>query len=86
MTFEKGGALLARGRIDSGGLAVGLLEGDRWYRRVEVTERGNFVAIVEADQPGTYVPVVAHAASRGRRDDRSTIFKIGAVARLPAPE
>jgi hypothetical protein len=80
VALEKGSALLAHGRIDSGGLAIGLLRGDRWYRRLELTEPGNFFAIVDVDEAGTYVPILTHQSPRAGWRDRFTIFKFGAIA------
>jgi hypothetical protein len=63
LTLPNGGALIAQGRLDSGGLAVGVLQGDTWYRRAEITEAGNFVAILEVPG-GCYTPAIAKAAPK----------------------
>ncbi len=78
VVLEKGGALLAYGRLESGGLAAGLLKGNRWYRYAAVNERGNFVAIVSVDEAGTYVPIIAHDVPKAQWRNRFTIFRFGA--------
>jgi hypothetical protein len=80
VALTRGGALLAHGRLDSGGLAIGLLSGDRWYRRLELTEPGNFFAIVDVDEGGTYIPVLTHLSPKAGWRDRFTIFRFGALA------
>src|SRR5262249_51501553 len=84
VALENGAALLAHGRVDSGGVAVGLLKGDRWYRRVEITEPGAFMAVVEVPQAGVYVPAIANDAPKNRWPNRFVIFRFG-VAHGDAP-
>jgi hypothetical protein len=73
----QGSALVAYGRVDSGGVAVGLLKDGRWYRSVEITDRGNFVAILDVPDTGVYAPAVAHAAPRALWRNRFLIYRFG---------
>jgi len=77
--LSKGGALIAHGRLDSGGLAVGLLQGDKWHRRTEITEAGTFVAILELPDAGCYTPVITNAAPKDRWRNRFVIYRFGVV-------
>ena len=79
--MDPGSALIAHGRVDSGGLTLGLRTGDGWYRRLDVTEPGNFFAIVEVDRAGTYVPSVSHLSPKSGWLDRFTLVKFGTSAR-----
>lgn len=86
VALEKGGALLAHGRVESGGLTAGLLKGGRWYGYVVMKDLGDFVAIVSVDEAGTYVPIIAHEAPKARWRNRFTIFRFGADPHPLLPE
>jgi hypothetical protein len=52
VALEPGGALVAQGHLDSGGLAVGLSQHGQWRRRLVVSEAGNFIVVLTVDQAG----------------------------------
>jgi len=72
-------ALVVRGRLKSGGLAVGLLEHGRWSSQLVITEPGEFIAVVPAEVPGTYVPIITNATRRDHDRSRFTLSRFGVV-------
>jgi len=61
LAITKGALLVARGRLERGGLAVGIIKDDKWYRQVVIDQPGEFVAAVEVDQAGVFVPMITNA-------------------------
>jgi hypothetical protein len=57
--------LLVAGRIEKGGLTVGLLKGPDWVMRVEVTEPGDFIAMLAPPASGWFAITLAPAAGGG---------------------
>jgi hypothetical protein len=79
VTLTARGALLVQGRIESGGVTLGLVRDGDWYCRVAVTEPGRFVAIVPVSAAGRYEPAIAHDAPKDRWRDRFVIARFGAI-------
>ena len=72
-------ALLVRGRIESGGVSLGVLESGRWHRQVTISEPGDFVAVVGIETPGTFVPIVTNATRRDHDRNTFTLSRFGVV-------
>lgn len=60
---DAGAWLIVQGRLTTGGLTIGVLENKRWARSVNVTNAGEFIAVVEVSQPGRYSAVIANNPS-----------------------
>jgi len=78
--IRAGAFLIARGRLERGGLAVGLLKDDQWYSQVVIDQPGEFIAVVEVAQDGMFAPLITNATDGGR--DRSNRFLISDVGIL----
>jgi hypothetical protein len=65
--------LVVRGRVESGGITVGLQQREQWVRYVNVTGAGDFVAVVEVLEPGSYAIVVANNLGEGMVDKAISI-------------
>jgi hypothetical protein len=76
-TARSAGALLARGTLSQGGLALGVLRGGRWGGQAIVTEPGTFVALVGVDAGGSYVPIITNATRSARDVNRFTLSTFG---------
>jgi hypothetical protein len=57
---KQGSLLLARGRIDDGGISVGLVRDGRWVAQVPVTADGEFIVVVRVPSDGSYSAVLAN--------------------------
>jgi hypothetical protein len=68
--------VVAEGRLERGGLTVGLVNGTGWVARQDVTEPGPFRVVVQAPAQGSYQVVVAN-----RLDDRASRNRF-AIARI----
>lgn len=80
VALEKGAALLAQGRLESGGVLIGLGEPNGgWASQVAVTEPGSFVVIIEVIDPGTYAPLIGCSAARDGERARFLISQFGTV-------
>lgn len=73
------GALVIRGRLVEGGVAIGLLKDRRWYQQVVVTEPGEFLVSIPVDEPGTYQPLVTNAMPPGQRRNRLTLDQVATI-------
>ena len=73
------GALVVRGRLVEGGVAIGLLKDRRWYRQVVVTEPGEFMVSIPVDEPGTYQPLVTNAMPPGQRRSLLTLDQVATI-------
>jgi hypothetical protein len=80
VALEPGGALVAQGRLESGGLAVGLSRNGQWQRRLVVSEAGNFVVVLTVDEAGLYRPELANAAPKDRWRSRFVLTRFGAIS------
>jgi hypothetical protein len=47
-------------RVLGNGVTVGLLKGDRWAGKVDLTSPGEFFAVVDPPGPGAYDVVIAN--------------------------
>jgi hypothetical protein len=72
-------ALLVQGRLDAGGLSFGVLKDQRWYRQVVVRERGEFVAVVNLPDAGTYAPLITNGATQDGERTRFVLSRFGVV-------
>jgi len=81
-----GTLLVARGRLERGGLSVGLIKNDVWSRQVTIDQPGEFVAVVPVDETGTFLPTIANAIQsvRGRRN-QAIITEVGILAAKDSP-
>jgi hypothetical protein len=76
-TAAAGAVFVAEGRVERGGLAIGLLRQGAWYRQTIVQAPGPFVVVVSVDEAGSYVPLITSAMRPGERVNRSEITKAG---------
>jgi hypothetical protein len=65
VALTEGTLLVARGRLERGGLILGVLENDAWHNQVKVDRPGDFVAAVEVGKTGTFTPLVTNALEGG---------------------
>ena len=72
-------ALLVKGHLDSGGLTFGVLNGVRWYRQAIARERGDFVAVVQIPESGTYTPLITNGASKNGDRTSFVLSRFGVV-------
>jgi hypothetical protein len=78
LAMTRGALFVARGRLDRGGLALGLLNNETWHKQVTIDRPGEFVAAVEASQTGAFVPIISNAIkSPGERRNRFIITEVG---------
>jgi len=80
---EAPAALLVAGRLETGGLVVGLLEDDHWYRQQFTGLPGDFVAVIDITKSGTYTPIVTNATARDRDRNRFVLSRFGIVSADP---
>lgn len=80
-----GDLLLAEGRLETGGLTIGLQRGGQWIGQVPVTAAGRFRVSLRVAEPGDYAVVVANQLSGWWPQNRAVVDRIGWV-RQPAPE
>jgi hypothetical protein len=76
-----GRRLVVIGRVDVGGVTVGLLKKDRWAGQVNVSSPGEFTAVVEAPAPGSYAIVVANNVGDPSLHTDVEISRIGWIPR-----
>jgi hypothetical protein len=80
---EAPAALLVAGHLETGGLVVGLLEDDHWYRQQFTGLPGDFVAVIDITKSGTYTPIVTNATARDRDRNRFVLSRFGIVSADP---
>lgn len=78
-----GAALVAQGRLEKGGVAIGLLKDNAWYAQAVVQQQGDFAVVVPVTDAGTYVPLVTNAMPPGDRHNRFLITRIDLVPADP---
>ncbi len=78
-----GSLLLARGRLEEGGISVGLVRNGKWEAQVAVTEPGEFVAIARAPSDGEYSVVVANNLQGSSLHNDVVIRRLGWVPAAP---
>jgi hypothetical protein len=76
---EAPAALLVQGHLDTGGVVVGLLKNNRWYRQQVTSARGDFVAVIEITESGTYTPIVTNATRHNHDLNRFVLSRFGIV-------
>lgn len=84
-TTTGAGVFVVRGRLRQGGVAIGLLKDERWYKQVIVNEPGDFLVAVPVDQPGTYQPLLTNALRPGQRLNQVVIRKVALLPAAVAP-
>ncbi len=80
---DAGAWLIVQGRLATGGLRIGVLENEQWARSVNVTDAGEFIAVIEVPRPGRYSVVVADNLSDPAQSNDVTLTSLG--WRRPAP-
>lgn len=75
--LSKGDAAVAEGRLYRGGLTIGLVKDGDWVSRVDVIDRGPFVAAVSVQDPGRYALVVANCLHGSDRRTAVAIRQLG---------
>lgn len=74
------GALLVRGHLYAGGLSLGVLRGVNWYRQVVVRSPGDFVAVINIPDAGTYAPLITNATPRTGERTSFVLSRFGVVS------
>ena len=78
-----GAWLIAQGRLTTGGLRIGVLENGQWARSVNVTNAGEFIAVVEVPRSGRYTVVVANNLADPAQSNDVVLASLGWTR--PAP-
>ncbi len=73
------GALLVKGHLETGGVSIGVLENGQWHGQVTINEPGDFVAVVEIERAGSFVPIVTNATRRDHDRNIFTLTRFGVV-------
>jgi hypothetical protein len=73
-------SLLVKGRVFTGGVMFGLLKDNQWYRQVGTNSPGEFIAVVEITDSGTYTPIVTNNTARDHDRNRFVLSRFGVVA------
>lgn len=73
---ERGSRLLVTGRLESGGLSVGLLKDGRWLDQTGVKRLGVFAVVIEPPAEGPYDIIVANNEADTTKSTRATITSI----------
>ncbi|MEO7157354.1 MAG: hypothetical protein ABI039_07330 [Vicinamibacterales bacterium] len=77
VNLEPGDAAVAEGRVHHGGVTIGLVKGDQWASRVDVVDRGRFMAAAVATTRGPHALVVAHCLHGADRRSALAIRRVG---------
>ena len=77
VNLERGDAAVAEGRVHHGGVTIGLVKGETWASRVDIVERGRFLAAAIATERGSYAVVVAHCLTGTDRRTALAIRRVG---------
>ena len=72
-----GDIVLARGRLEKGGLSLGLVENGKWVVQVPVVTPGEFVVVIRAPRDGRYSLILANNVTGWSLDNRLTIDVLG---------
>lgn len=75
--LRAGATLVALGRLEKGGVAIGLLRDNVWAGQGVVSQPGPFAVIVPITAAGTYMPIVTNAMGDGDQHSRFVITKFG---------
>lgn len=86
VSFVQGGTLVWRGRLDEGGLLVGLLHDGRWHSQATVRTPGVFTIVVPVPAGGEYVPLMTNALPPGQRHIRFAITSMVSLPQAPVEE
>jgi hypothetical protein len=78
--------IAARGRINRGGVVLGLLDaqGTRWELQRAITHTGKFIALLKAPKSGVYRVVVANDLPKSEKYNDAEIADIGLVGADPS--
>jgi hypothetical protein len=76
-------ALLVKGHLERGGLTFGVLNGVKWYRQAIARDRGDFVAVVQIPESGTYTPLITNGASKNGDRTSFVLSRFGVVGTDP---
>jgi hypothetical protein len=74
-----GDVLIARGRVERGGLSLGLVQNGSWIAQVPVVATGDFVVVVKVPSDGSYSVVLANNLPGRSLHNQLTIDRIGWV-------
>ena len=80
-TIDAASRLLVVGRIEQGGITVGLLKNDRWAGQVNVTEPGDFTVVLAAPSSGPYSLIIASDLPGGSLELSVELTRVGLLAR-----
>jgi hypothetical protein len=73
-------ALLVKGHLEHGGLTFGVLDGVHWYRQAVARDRGDFVAVIQIPESGTYTPLITNGALRNGERTSFVLSRFGIVS------
>lgn len=78
IALREGDSILAEGRLERGGVSLGIEGADgKWARRVDIDEPGSFLAAAVVPRAGTYAFVIANAARGGDHDAGLVVTRFG---------
>lgn len=74
---RQGDLVLAHGRLEYGGLSLGLIKDGRWLAQVPVTTPGDFAIVIRVPEDGAYSVVLANNVTGRSLENRLTVDRIG---------
>lgn len=78
--FAQDGRVLVKGRLERGGVTIGLLRDDQWAAQVNVTKPGNFTVVIAPPARGAYTIVVANDVPGNGADTTAVLTQFGVIA------
>lgn len=72
--------LVVRGRVEKGGLSIGLLRDNKWTSQIDITDPGDFTVLIAPPSPGPYSLIVANNLPAGL-ESSAVLTKVGFLRR-----
>ena len=76
--LDKNSRVLVAGRVEEGGISVGLLKNNQWAGQVNIIDPGDFTVVIAPASPGAYSLIVANNLRQGL-DTSIALTKIGLI-------
>jgi hypothetical protein len=78
--LTKDSRLLAAGRVERGGVSIGLLKNNKWAAQINITEPGDFTVVIAPPSSGNYSVLVANDLRQPQDLDTSVVLsRLGMV-------
>jgi hypothetical protein len=72
--------LVVKGKLIKGGLSIGLLHDNTWYKYVNVQSKGDFIAIIEVKEKGDYYPMICNDTKSNGEKNNFIITDMGWIS------